>query len=78
MVVSTKKVKDAKGYQILYATNSSFTKNKKTLNTGLLNKTVKKLKSGTRYYVKVRAYKMDSANKRIYGSYSKAATIKVK
>lgn len=78
MVVSTKEVKDAKGYQILYATNSSFTKNKKTLNTGLLNKTVKKLKSGSRYYVKVRAYKMDSANKRIYGSYSKAATIKVK
>ncbi|WP_394922391.1 leucine-rich repeat protein [uncultured Robinsoniella sp.] len=78
MVVSIKGVKGAKGHQILYATNSSFTKNKKTLNTGLLNKTVKKLKSGTRYYVKVRAYKMDSAGKRIYGSYSSAAKIKVK
>lgn len=78
MVVSIKGVKGAKGHQILYATNSSFTKSKKTLNTGLLNKTVKKLKSGTRYYVKVRAYKVDSTGKRIYGSYSNAAKIKVK
>lgn len=78
MVVSTKEVKGAKGYQILYAANSSFTKGKKSLNTGLLNKTVKKLKSGRKYYVKVRAYKADSTGKRIYGSYSKAAAVKVK
>lgn len=78
MVVSTKEVKGAKGYQILYAANSSFTKGKKSLNTGLLNKTVKKLKSGRKYYVKVRAYKEDSTGKRIYGSYSKAAAVKVK
>lgn len=40
-------------------------------------KVIKKLKSGKKYYVKVRAYKK-SGNKKIYGAYSKVKTVKVK
>ncbi len=39
--------------------------------------TIKNLKSGKKYYVRVRAYKTVSGVK-IYGSYSKAKTVTVK
>lgn len=78
MTVSFKKVTGAKGYQILYATNSKFTKGKKNVSTKAVTKTITKLKKGTTYYVKVRAYKTDSAGKKVYGSYSKAKKVKIK
>lgn len=64
-----KKVSGADGYEILYATNRKFTKNKKTVRITTTSKTVKKLTKGKKYYVKVRAYATDSTNTRIYGSY---------
>lgn len=78
MAVSFKKVSGAKGYQILYATNSKFTKGKKNVSTKLTSKTLTKLKKGTTYYVKVRAYKTDSAGNKVYGSYSKAKKLKIR
>ncbi len=68
------------GYQIKVATNSAFTKNKKTLTVkGYSNtaKTVKYLKSGKRYYVKVRTYKTASGTT-YYSSWSKAYSVTVK
>ena len=76
--VSWKKVSGAKGYQIRYATNKSF-KNSKTVTVSskYKTKTLKKLKSGKRYYVKVRAY-TKSGSKKIYGAYSAVKYLKVK
>ena len=65
-----KKVSGAKGYEMVYATDKKFKKNKKTVRFTGTSKTVKKLKKGKTYYVKVRAYKLDSKNERVYGKYS--------
>lgn len=72
-----KKVSGAKGYEMVYATNKSFTKNKKTVRFTGTSKTVKKLKKGQTYYVKVRAYKVDSTNNRVPGSYSSVKKVKI-
>ncbi|MDE6313319.1 MAG: leucine-rich repeat protein [Lachnospiraceae bacterium] len=77
-VTLKKKVSGAKGYELVYATNKKFTKNKKTVRFTSASKTVKGLKKGKTYYVKVRAYKLDSTGGRVYGSYcSKIKTVKI-
>ena len=68
------------GYQIMVATNSKFTKNKKTVSIkGYKNisKKVTKLKVKTKYYVKVRTYKTVKGVK-IYSNWSKVKTVKTK
>lgn len=78
-VTLKKKVSGAKGYEMVYATNKKFTANKKTVRFTSVSKTVKNLKKGKTYYVKVRAYKLDSTGSRVYGSYcSKVKTVKIK
>ena len=74
----TVKIKKAKvsGYQIKYATNKSF-KKAKVKNTTKTNVTIKSLKSKSKCYVKVRAYKVVNG-KKIYGSYSKVKKVTVK
>ena len=72
-----KKVTGANGYQLVYATNKKFTKNKKTLTLKSTTKTISKLKKGTTYYVKVRAYKV-SNGKKVYGKYSSVKKVKIK
>ncbi len=37
-----------------------------------------KVKNNKTYYVRVRAYKLDSASKRVYGKYSKMKKVKLK
>jgi hypothetical protein len=74
----SKKVKGAAGYQITYATDSKFKKNKKNVNMTSTSKTIKNLKKGKTYYVKVRAYAKDSKGKKVYGSYSKVKKVKIK
>ena len=84
---STKKVlkikwkKDTKadGYEIYYATNKTFSKKTAVLvkSSKTTKKTVKNLKSGKKYYVKMRAYKNWDGTK-IKGSWSKVISIKVK
>lgn len=64
------KVSGAKGYEILYCKNSGFSPNAKYYRTARTVKTLRGLDSGKKYYFKVRAYKMDSYGKRVYGSYS--------
>ena len=57
--VTWKKVSGAKGYEIKLATNIKFNKNKRTFKVkkgSSTSKVIKKLKSGKRYYVKIRAY----------------------
>ena len=74
--VSFKKVTKASGYQIVYATNKKFKKSRK-LDVKQTSKTIGKLKKDS-YYVKVRAYKMDSKGKRVYGKYSLVKRVKIK
>ena len=70
----------ATGYQVMVATNSKFTKGKKTVYVNNLNSASKKitgLKGKTKYWVKVRAYKTAGSEK-IYSSWSKSKTVKTK
>lgn len=75
--VSWSKVSGAKGYQVRYATSSSF-KNSKTTTTTSSYKTLKSLKKGKTYYVKVRAYKVNANGTKTYGTYSTVKKLKVK
>ena len=63
---------DCDGYQIRYATNSSF-KNSKSIyvkDGDQLSRTIKNLKKGKRYYVKVRAYN-NYEDTKVFGKWSK-------
>lgn len=77
--ISYKKVTGAKGYEIVYSTSKKFTK-KTTgkISTKKNSYTIKKLKKGKTYYFKVRAYKLDKQNKKVYGPYSKAKKLRIK
>ena len=55
-----------------------FKKGVKYITTGKTTKSVTKLKSKKTYYVKVRAYKLDSRGKKVYGNYSASKVIKVR
>lgn len=64
------------GYQITYSTKKSF-QNAKNVKTKKTTATLKSLKKGKTYYVKVRGYKKVSG-KTYYGAYSKTIRVKVK
>lgn len=73
-VVTIKRVKGAKGYQIRYSRKGKgkrFTKSKSTFTTSCL---LKKLKKGN-YTVRVRAYKLDTKGKKVYGKWSRAKVV---
>ena len=72
-------VPNVDGYEITYATNKKFTKNKNTKEIG--NKTsytFTNLPKGKTYYYKVRAYNIDSTGNKCYGSFSPVKSCKVK
>lgn len=78
--VTWKKDSKASGYQVVYASNKSFTKNVTTVSVKKNTKTsatIKKLTSKKRVYVKVRSYKTVNG-KKMYGKYSKVKSVKVK
>ena len=66
------KKSDAKGYQIQYATNKTFTKGKKTKNVSRKKNelTVKGLKKDKTYYVRVRTYVYDEDDEKVYSNWS--------
>lgn len=76
MKLCWKKIAHADGYQVIYATNQKLRK-PKTKTTASKTLTIKKLKKGKTYYVKVRAYKLDSAGKKVFGAYSKARKVTI-
>ncbi|MCR5836848.1 MAG: hypothetical protein K6G88_10115 [Lachnospiraceae bacterium] len=72
-----KKVAGAAGYEIMISTSKKFKeKSTRTVESKKLTKTIKKLKSGKKYYAKVRAFAFDSNRKKVYGKWSKRKTIK--
>ena len=80
MTVKWKKNKAVNGYQIQYSTNKKFTSGSKTVTVNknsTVSKTVKKLKKGKKYYVRIRTYKTVNG-KKYYSSWSKAKSVKIK
>lgn len=76
-----KKIKGVKGYRISYSTTKKFTK--KTTKTvsvkaNATKKTISKLKKGKTYYVRIRAYKLDSAGNKIYGKWSTVQRVTIR
>ena len=77
--VKWKKAKKATGYQIQYSLKKSF-KSKKSVTVKKVNTTktlIKKLKSGKKYYFRVRPYKYSKGTK-VYGEYSNVKKVKIK
>ena len=77
LTVSYRKVTGASGYQIAYSTSQSSGYKYLNLNSKTYKKTITKLSSGKKYYVKVRAYKTING-KKYYGNYSAVKSVKVK
>ena len=75
--VSWKKVSGATGYEVKAATNSKFTKGKKTVTVKKNKVTIKNLKPKKKYFVKVRAFKTVKGEKYV-GKWSKVVKKKTK
>lgn len=76
--VTWKKDSQADGYQIQYAANSGFTgstKNVILLKKSTVSKRVSKLKSGRKYFVRIRSYKRIDG-KKCYGAWSRTEKVK--
>ena len=71
------KLSGATGYKIFYSDNSSF-KNSQVAYTTSTSATLKNLKKNKTYYVRIRAYRMDSAGKPVYGAYSTVKKVTIK
>lgn len=78
--VKIKRSGNATGYQIKYSTSKNM-RNAKIVKTTRLYKTIRHLKKGKRYYVRVRAYrtvKVDGVNKTYYSKWSAKKKVKTK
>ena len=80
ITVSWKKVANVKGYEIRYSTKSSMkgAKKKTVKKASITSATIKKLKKGKKYYVRVYSYVTDSNGKTIYSKASNKKSIKIK
>lgn len=70
MSITIQKVNGANGYQIIVATDKNFTKILTKTTTQKNTYLLKNLKKKKTYYIKVRAYKLDTNNQKVYGTYS--------
>ena len=72
------------GYEITYSISSKFPKKKTktvTVGKGISSKKISKLKTGKKYYVRIRPYKtikVQGGKKKLYAGWSKTKTVKVK
>ncbi len=77
--VSFQNINGVSGYQIEYALDEKFTSSKtKEAGKTAKSKTLSGLKAKKKYYVRVRAYQLDSMKNRIYGNYSEVKSVQVK
>lgn len=81
--VEIKSLPGVSGYQIQYSTNKKFIKNTskstyiKKVSAKYISKKIKNLKKHKIYFVRVRAYKIDSLKKGIYGKWSRIQEVKI-
>ena len=66
------------GYQYQWSTSKSFKTNFKSKTSKSTSCTIKTAQSRKKYYVRVRAYKLDSKGNKIYGTWSNTKSVKVK
>lgn len=78
MKIKLDKVNGAKGYEIVYATDSKFSTSVENITLNSSSKTISNLTKGTTYYVKARAYKVDNSGNKIYGKYSSVKKVTIK
>jgi uncharacterized repeat protein (TIGR02543 family) len=76
LTATWKKVSGAKGYQLSYSIDKNFKKSISKLVTKT-SYTATKLTKGKTYYVRVRAYKIDSAGNKVYAKWSNVKKIKI-
>lgn len=76
-VLKFKGVSKADGYQIVYSTDKKMKKKCTTITTKSKKYTLKKLSKKKTYYVKVRAYRIDSTGKMKYGKYTSVSKVKI-
>ena len=81
LIVKAAAQAEMKGYQVQYSTSKKFkkktTKTVKVATKKKLNKKIKGLKSGKKYYVRVRAYKKNG-KKTVYSAWTAKKSVKVK
>ena len=75
VIIKYKKIKDISGYEIQISTKKNF-KSVKTFTTKKNSYTIKKLKSGKKYYVRIRTYKKNTDGIIIYSKWSTAKRTK--
>ena len=79
LTMKIKKIKKVSGYKVKLSQNKKFKKSK-TYKIKKNQKTVKGLKQGKKYFVKVRAYKkikIKRKSKTVYGKWSKVKSMKI-
>lgn len=77
--ITYKEIAKVSGYQTAYSTDKKFSSKNIKYSTTIGSKaTLKNLKKGKRYYVKVRAYRLDSEKNKVYGSYSSVKSVVIK
>lgn len=77
MKITFQEVEHADGYEITYATDKKFKKNKRVCMLTGTKKIIKNLPKNQTYYVHVRAYILDSSENKVYGAYSARKKIKI-
>ena len=83
IIVNWKKISDATGYEIQYATNKKFRLAKRIRINKIVTKhaVIKNIKGKNQYYIRIRACKKDKVDgkkKTVYSAWSKTKKIKVK
>ena len=76
--VAYKKVSGAKGYDVQVARSKNFQTGLRRTFTAKTTLDVDRMYKDYTYYVRVRAYKVDSSGKRVYGAFSVVKSIKIK
>ncbi|SFB30015.1 Peptidase inhibitor I9 [Acetitomaculum ruminis DSM 5522] len=77
ITLKLKKTNGVSGYEIIYSTKKNM-KNAKRVRVKETVKTLDKLEASKKYYIRVRAFKYNSLNERVYGNYSKIYSISTK
>lgn len=78
MTVKCASAKNAIGYRIQYSTDYKFKKGVKTVYSAGTTRTIKGLKKGKQYYVKVCPYTVYDDGTKVYGQNSYVKTVVVK
>lgn len=78
VVVKYNKIQDISGYEVQFATSKKFGKRASNQLSKSTKVTLTNMLAKKTYYIRVRAYKIDSTGEKYYGKYSSVKSIKIK